>query len=112
MLTVSVLDVIGWIVTNILEILLFISIIVGGIQTWRSNRGNFWAKLKEVAIKLVNDAESMPNFKKGDGTLKRDYVVKALLEEFGSKFAFISEKKLQEIVDEIVKGLNIFSKLN
>lgn len=111
MLATNVLEVLGWIVENAWEILLIISVIVGGIQTWRTNRGKFWKDLKETAEGLIQEAEAMPDFKPGEGSLKRDYVIEKLLEEFGTKFSFISTKKLEKIVDGIVKGFNIFKKL-
>ena len=91
---------------------LFISIIVGMIQTFRSNRKGFWAKLKETAEGLIRDAEAMPEFKQGEGALKSQWVIEQLLKEFSGKFAFINEKKLQKIIDNILRGYNIFSKLN
>ena len=112
MLAVNVLDVIKWFIENLVEIALFVSIVIGLVQTWRSNRKGFWTKLKTVAEQLVIDAEAMPEFKKGEGTKKSAWVIEQLLEEFGNKFAFITEKKLQKIINQTLKVLNTFSKLN
>ena len=106
------LDAISWFIENIVEILTVVSIIAAMVQTFRANRGNFWKKIREVAEGLVNTAESMPEFKQGDGKLKSQWVIEQLLKEFSGKFAFISEKKLQNIINNILKGFNIFSNLN
>lgn len=106
------LDGLKWFIENIVEILTVVSIIAAMVQTWRAGRKGFWTKLKEVAEGLIRDAEAMPEFKKGEGTLKSQWVIEQLLKEFSGKFAFISEKKLQKIIDNILKGYNIFSNLN
>ena len=111
MLAVNFLDILGWIVENIVNILLVISIIYGGYKTWKVNRQGFWDKLKSIAMVLIQEAEAMSDFKPGEGKLKLDYVVGKLLEEFSSKFSFISKKKIEKIVDAIVEELNKFSKL-
>lgn len=105
-------DAIKWFIENIWTILTIISIIIGLVQTYRANRKGFWAKLKDVTEELINDVEAMPEFKQGDGALKSQWVIEQLLKEFSGKFAFISEKKLQKIIDKILKGYNIFSNLN
>ena len=109
MLLTNALDIIKWGIENFVEILLFISIIAGTIQTWRVTRGSFWAKIEVVASDLISEVEAMPNFKDGKGILKRDYVVEQLLEKFGSKFSFITKKRLEKIIDVIVARLNKFS---
>ena len=105
-------DALRWFIENIWEIALFVSIVVGMVQTFRTNRSGFWAKLKSTAEELINTAEAMPEFKQGEGALKSQWVIEQLLKEFSGKFAFINEKKLQKIIDKILKGYNIFSKLN
>lgn len=106
------LDSIKWFIENLWEIAFIISIIVGMVQTFRAGRKGFWVKLKDVAEALINDVEAMPEFKKGEGPLKSEWVIKQLFKEFSGKFAFISEKKLQKIIDKILKGFNTFSNLN
>lgn len=101
-----------WFIENIVEIATAVSITAAMIQTWRVNRKGFWAKLKDVAEALVNDVEAMPEFKQGEGPLKSQWVIEQLLKEFSGKFAFISEKKLQKVIDKILKRLNTFSNLN
>ena len=104
-------DVVKWFIENIWEIALIVSIAIGMIQTFRTNRGNFWKTLKETASELIKEAESM-EFKSGEGQLKMDFVVDKLLEKFSSKFAFISRSKLEKIVEVIVISFNTFSDLN
>ena len=105
------MEAVKFIIENLWEIAFLISIIVGLVQTFRSNRKGFWAKLKEVSMELVKEAESM-EFKPGEGQLKMDFVIDKLLEEFGSKFSFINRGKLEKIVEKIVVSFNTFSDLN
>ena len=105
------LDALKFIIENAIEILFIISIIVGAVQTFRSNRKSFWNKLKETAASLINEAESM-DFKPGEGADKKDFVIEKLLEEFGGKFALISRKKLEDVVEPIVTLFNTFNDLN
>ena len=105
-------DTIKWFMENIVQILTAVSIIAAMVQTWRATRKDFWTKIKEIAEELINTAEAMPEFKAGEGPLKSQWVIEQLLKEFSGKFAFINEKKLQKIIDKILKGYNIFSKLN
>ena len=105
------LDSFKWFIENLWEIAFLISIIVGLVQTFRNNRKGFWAKLKEVSMELIKEAEGM-DFKTGEGQLKMDFVVDKLLEEFGSKFSFINRNKLEKIVEKIVTSFNTFSDLN
>ena len=111
MLLTNIWDTLGWFIDNAWGILTFISIVAAMVQTWRTNRGNFWTKIKEVATELVKEVEAM-DFKPGEGLLKKEYVIEKLLEEFSSKFAFISKKKLEKIVEVIVVSFNTFSDLN
>lgn len=112
MLLTNVWDALSWFVENFFNILLFISLVIAALQSWRIARGNFWDKLKETVGVLINEVEAMPDFKQGEGALKKDYVIDKILEKFGSKFSFISRKRLEKIIDAIVTKLNTFSELN
>ena len=112
MLLTNALDILKYGIENFVEIMLFISIIAGAIQTWRVTRGGFWKKIEKVARDIVIEVEAMPSFKKGEGLLKRDLVVEKLLEKFGTRFSFLTKKKLEKIIDLIVIKLNSFSELN
>ena len=112
MLLTNALDILKYGIEHFVEILLFISIIAGAVQTWRVTRGGFWAKIEKVARDLVIEVEAMPSFKKGEGLLKRDFVVEKLLEKYGSRFSFLTKKRLEKIIDAVVTKLNTFSELN
>ena len=53
------METVKFIIENLWEIAFLISIVIGLVQTFRNNRKGFWAKLKEVSIELVKEAESM-----------------------------------------------------
>ena len=66
----NALDILKYGIENFVEILLFISIIAGAVQTWRVTRGGFWAKIEKVARDLVIEVEAMPSFKNGKGVVR------------------------------------------
>ena len=102
------MEALKWVWDNIFDILFAISIGFGMYKAWRANRIGFWSNLRASGREFINQAETKYN--SGEGSLKKEWVVEQLFEEFGSKYSVLSKKKLGKVVDALVLVSNQFKK--
>lgn len=102
------MDELKWLWENAFNIIFTLSILFGMYKTWRASRANFWSSLRASGRELINQAETKYN--SGEGSLKKEWVVDQLLEEFGSKYSILNKKTIGKIVDSLVLVANQFKK--
>jgi len=97
-----------WVVENLWTILTIFAIVYGMIATYKSNKKTFWKKVEDATKGLITSAEQQ--FKGGEGSIKKKWVLDKLVEQFSSRFSFldkfISKAKFDKVIEENVSKFN------